>query len=271
MNKMNTLTIVGILLVFLGGIGGILFALGQAHSAQNDKNEIISTTKSENKDLKSQIIELKEERVKLSAMLEVRDKRISEQNLKIESLSNQIVEKSDYIQEYISGGNSFPNLDVNGIPDDTGVNAAITFSIVNSFDLPVYDINVEAWDYDQVILKTSYTSKEGVIKRGDFSSSIIFTYEKKLLPPNTIDIHPGSFPFRPYRLWIAIHTRNKLVIQKIAMIKYEGKFYAGYLILEYPNWEILKEYFYTTSPEIQKELKKELDNIPNQMTQKIIN
>ena len=126
MNKMNTLTIIGIFLVFLGGIGGIILALGQAHSAQNDKKEIISTTKSENKDLKSRIVELKEERIKLSTMLEERDKRISEQNLKIESLNNQLIEKSDYIQKYISGGNSFPSIDVNGIPDETGVNAAIT-------------------------------------------------------------------------------------------------------------------------------------------------
>jgi septal ring factor EnvC (AmiA/AmiB activator) len=99
MNKMNTLTIIGIFLVFLGGIGGIILALGQAHSAQNDKKEIISTTKSENKDLKSRIVELKEERIKLSTMLEERDKRISEQNLKIESLNNQIISKSIFLGE----------------------------------------------------------------------------------------------------------------------------------------------------------------------------
>jgi hypothetical protein len=186
-------------------------------------------------------------------------------------LNNQLIEKSDYIQKYISGGNSFPSIDVNGIPDETGVNAAITFSLVNSFNLPIYDITVEAWDYDQVIQKTSFTSKEGVIRRGDFSNSKIFTCEMKSLPPNTIDLHPGSFPLRPYRLWVAIHSRNKFVIQKIAMVNYEGKFYAGYLILEYPNWEKLKEHFYTTSPDIQKELKKELDSIPNLMPQMIIN
>jgi len=271
MNKMNVLTLIGISLVFIGGIGGIILAIGQIHSAQNDKNEIISTTKSENKDLKTQIVELKDERIKLSAMLEERDKKIGEQNIKIESLSNKLVDQSNYIQNYISGGNSFPYIEVNGIPNEKGKNTAITFSLVNSFDLPVYDITVEAWDYYQVVQKTLFTTEKEVIKRADFSDSKIFVCEMKLLPPNSIDIHPGSFPLKPYRIWAALHTRNKFVIQKIAMIKYEEEYYAGYQVLEYSTFKVLKEHFYTTSPSIQVQLRKELDSIPNLMTQKIIN
>jgi hypothetical protein len=137
--------------------------------------------------------------------------------------------------------------------------------------LPVYDITVEAWDYDQVVQKTSFITKEGVIKRDDFSNSKIFICEKNLLSPNSIDIHPGSFPLKHYRIWVALHTRNKFIIQKIAMIKYEEHYYAGYQILEHPKFEVLKEHFYTTLPKIQNELKNELDSIPNIMTQKIIN
>ena len=271
MNKMNALTIIGISLVFIGGIGGIILAIGQTRSAQNDKNDIISTTKNENKDLKTQIAELKDERIKLSAMLEERDKKIDEQNIKIESLSNKLVDQSNYIQNYISGGNSYPFIDVNGIQNEKGKNMAFTFSVVNSFDLPVYDITVEAWDYYQVVQKTLFTIKERVIKRSDFADSKIFVCEKKLLPPNSVDIHPGSFPLKPYRIWVALHTRNKTVIQKIALIKFEEEYYAGYQVFEYFTFKILKEHFYTTSPNIQVELRKELDSIPNIMPQKIIN
>jgi hypothetical protein len=275
MNKMNILTLIGISLIFIGGIGGVILAIGQARSSQDDKQEIISTTKSENHELRLQITELKEERVKLNSLLESRDIKINEQNLKIESLSNKLLEKSDYIEKYISGGNSFPYIDVNGIPDVGGGDAAITFSLVNSFDMPIYDITVEAWDYDKVLSKAFFSGTnngKSIIKRDELANSKLFFCEKVLLPPNTVDIHPGTFTLKTYNIYIAIHTRNKTLIQKVVMIEHEGKFYSGYIILNYPDWKILKEHIYNSSSIIiQKEIKEKLNNIPNLMDNMIIN
>ena len=271
MNKMNIIIIIGISLIFLGGIGGIILAIGQAQSAREDKQEIISTTKTENIDLKLQILELKDEREKLNKLLEMRDKKISDQNQKIESLSNQLIEKSDYIQNYLSGGDSYPYVDINGIPNEKGENAAITFSVVNSFELPIYDITIEAWDYDLIVSKTSYIAKDCFIKREDFNNSKLFIFEKRLLSPNSIDLYPGSHPLRPYEIYIRIHTRNKSLIQKASIIEHNGSFFASYQIFSYPDMKLMKEHFYTTSIDISKDMKIKLDEIPDLMKQKIIN
>jgi hypothetical protein len=45
---MNGLTVAALGLIFLGGIGAILLVIGQAKSSQEDKLEIINTTKNEN-------------------------------------------------------------------------------------------------------------------------------------------------------------------------------------------------------------------------------
>lgn len=268
---MNIITIIGISLIFLGGIGGIILAIGQARSAHNDKQEIISTTKNENKELKSQIQELKGERLELNKLLEMRDQKISDQNLKIESLSNQLIEKSDFIQKYLSGGDNYPFVDINGIPDERGENAAITFSVVNLFDLPIYDIAIEAWDYDLILSRTSNIDKESFIKRENFNNSKIIVFETRLLSPNMIDLNPGSYPLKPYQIHIMIHTRNKSLIQKVSIIEHRGRFFAGYQIFSYPDIKLIKEHFYTTSIEIKQNLKVKLDEIPVLMKQKIIN
>jgi hypothetical protein len=271
MRKMNIITIIGISLIFLGGMGGIILAIGQARSANEDKQEIITTTKDENKELKSQIQELKGEREKLNKLLEIRDKKIGDQNQKIESLSNQLIEKSDFIQKYISGGDSYPCVDINGIPDEKGENKAITFSVVNTFELPIYDITIEAWDNELILFRTSHTPEGSFIKREDFNNSKLFVFEKKLLSPSSIDLYPGSHPLRPYQIYMRIHTRNKSLIQKASIIEHSGRFFAAYQIFSYPDMKLIKEHFYTTSDAIKQDLKVQLDEIPNLMKQKIIN
>lgn len=124
---MNTLTIIALILILLGGIGAILLAVGQSKSSQADKSEIINTTQNENKDLKARLVEIKDERDKLSITLEARDKKSQEQNQNIESLSNKLVEKSEYIEKYVSGGNNYPYIEMNRVQSDNGKDDRFVF------------------------------------------------------------------------------------------------------------------------------------------------
>ena len=69
MTKMNTMTLIALCLIFLGGIGAILLTIGQSISSSKDKSEIIKSVKIENDALKNDIKEIKDERVKLGLEL----------------------------------------------------------------------------------------------------------------------------------------------------------------------------------------------------------
>jgi hypothetical protein len=83
MFKMNTITIIALVLIFSGGIGAILLTIGQTVSSAKNKNEIINITKEENIKLKIDLAEIKEERNELSKALTKRDSAIEEKNDKI--------------------------------------------------------------------------------------------------------------------------------------------------------------------------------------------
>lgn len=262
MNKMNILTFLGLSLIFLGGVGAILLAIGQARSSFNDKTEIIST-------LKQEVSELKTEREKLNLDLESRDKKIQEQNAKIESLSNKLVDKSEYIEKYISGGNSYPHIELGSLKNSTDGGSSIMFMLKNTFDLPIYNIVIEAYDYDNIQSKTYlYGDKnEKAIKMQDYVHSRIIEFRKDLLSPKTTDSSIGLYPLKPYSLYIIIHTRNKVIIQKIAVIKYGDQYYKGYIVYNLLEKKILEESnYHIYSLDIQKELKEKLNNIPNNLT-----
>ncbi|MEC3879142.1 hypothetical protein [Parapedobacter sp. 10938] len=91
---MNTLTIIALVLIFLGGVGAILLTIGQASSTQKDKLEIINTTKSENTRLKLDLEEIKRERDLLNETLTDRDAEIQTQNKAIIDLTLRLSEKS---------------------------------------------------------------------------------------------------------------------------------------------------------------------------------
>lgn len=267
MSKMNTLTIVGLILIFLGGIGGIILAIGQSQSSQADKSEIIETTKNENKDLKNQITELKSERKKLSNTLEARDKRIQEQNQNIESLSNKLVEKSEYIQEFISGENRYPYVEIKKVKGDNGKGDVFLFSIENPFKFPIYNIQIQAFDYEK-IASSKYqidNEKRGAIKMTDYLNARIFEYKTDEIPSGEYRMSPEQYSQKSGSFFINIHSRSKRVIQKIVLVKHGNISYAGYIIID-SSGKVLKEHFYNNPPnEIQLEIKAEFKKIPNDL------
>lgn len=266
MKKMNTLTFIGLALILFGGIGAILLAIGQARTSYNDKTEIIST-------LKQEVSELKVEREKLNTELEFRDKKIQEQNSKIETLSNKLVEKSEYNEKYISGGNSYPLIELGSFGNTEDGSSKILFTLKNTFEFPIYNLNIEVYDYDEIQSKTFLygEKKEKAIKMEDYVHSRIIEFKKELIPPKTSDSSIGSLQLKPYNLYIIIHTRNKVIIQKIAVIKYEEKFYKGYVIYNLLEKKILEEsnnLIY--SLDIQNKLKENLNIISNNLILRIM-
>ncbi len=263
---MNILSIVGLLFMFLGGIGAIIYALGQFQSSRADKLEIINTTKSENIDLKKQIAELKKEREKLSGILEERDNKIQEQHNNIVSLNNKLIEKSEYIEKYMSGGEGYPYVEIKKVMGNNSDDVFL-FSVENVFDLPLYNVQIQAFDYEKILSATYRISNEDkmAIKIDDYLNARIFEYNTNEIPPGEFRMSPEQHFYKSGKFFIDIHSRNNRVIQKIVLVQHEKNSFAGYVVID-SKGKILKEHIYNNPPEeIQKDIKIKFTSIPNEL------
>lgn len=262
---MNSLTILGLILVFLGGVGGIILAIGQSQSSATDKQDIINTTKNENVYLKSQLTELQKEREKLSDTLDSRDKRIQEQNENIQTLSNKLVEKSEYIENFVTGGDGYPHLEMQRIRNKTKEGEGFIFTINNTFRFPLYSIKITGYDYDKIsnsIYKLNNENKVAVTLEDIAKAKMIEVNVDEISPTQFFRIS-DIYTYSSVRLLISIHSRNQLVIQKIAIVSTTDFTYGGYILLD-RNKKELKRHIYGEPPkEIVKEIFERINSIPN--------
>lgn len=262
---MNTITIIALIFIFLGGVGAILLTIGQAKSSSADKAEIINNTKSENKDLKAQLEEIKIERDSLRKELESRDKRIFEQNEKIEALSNQIVQKSEFISNFVTGGNAYPILELKKAEQGQRGNEYFMFSIENNFDFPLYNIETQVFDYSQLRKILGKLSGNGIpqVNKEEYLKTIIFEDITKELPPKQFRIYEKPYSIENAELITIMRTRNGAFVQKIVLHKQNNRIYAGYSLLDYTG-KLLKQHIYQpVEPEIESKIKSILNNLPN--------
>jgi hypothetical protein len=271
MKKMNIFTIIALILIFLGGVGAILLVIGQAKSSAVDKQEIINNTKLENDALKLQIGELKEERQKLNDSLEKRDQKIQDQSSKIEHLSNKLLDNTDYMQKFISGGEGYPFVDFivqNKKPGETQKCILIS---KNESEFPLYNIHIEGYDYEKLLANTYKfllnEEEKTAIAPNDFSSSSVFTYSSDLLNAGGGEVSPNEFEIKNSKYYITINTKNKTLVQKVVMQDFKGKIYIAYELVDMQG-KVLKQHFYDNkmSPIAKEFIKSKLNEIPNVVT-----
>ena len=249
MNKMSIITIVGVVLIFLGGIGGILLSVGQFRSSKNDKNEIIENTKNENDFLKTELNEIKKERADLMELLVERDKKIDAQTIEIISLNKRLIEKSEYIENYLSGGESYPVIELRKSDNDQG----FYFWIMNNFDVPINNVDVQIFDYD---LLKSFKGNSNSMQMSDYLKSIIYNEYYNVLPPKEYRSTPKIFSLKSARLYAKIHTTNRTVIQ-VLVIHQNITINVGFQVFD-TDGNMLQEMFYEPcSSEVKRIMKKD--------------
>lgn len=267
MKQMNTISIVSLFLIFLGGIGAILLTIGQSISSTSDKNDIINTTKSENSLLKKELKEIKKERDALNNALEKRDFNIQEQSKNIIALSQKLTEKSEYIQNYITGGNSFPFLDIRSFPKIKDDLQNFLFQLENHFELPIYNIEGEVFDYDLIKDKSYYKNgfPDPFIKFNDYKASKILDIHFQEIPANKYKTIDQQFMVKDGGYHVKIHARNQTIIEKIAVLKIGKGYYYGFQVLNLKG-KILKQDINEEMPmEIKAKVIQRLNSIPNNM------
>lgn len=267
MKQMNIISIIALVLIFLGGVGAILLTIGQTISSSEDKNDIINTTKEENKYLKKELSEIRKERDELNKTLEIRDSNIQEQNSKIIQLSSKVSEKSDYIQNYITGGTGYLFLDMRKLSSPGQYNTFM-FQLDNFFDLPLYNINCNIYDYEIIKNKSYYRSNtlRPYIKLNDYKGAKIVDTEFSEINAHNFITIDQIFPVKNSLFYAVIRARNQTVIAKMTILIVGQGDYFGLQIFD-KKGKLLKEDINNEMPKaISDQVKIRLESIPSNMS-----
>ena len=262
---MNTISIIALILIFLGGIGAILLTIGQSISSAGDKNEIINTTKTENIELKNQLAELKDERKLLNDSLSERDRNISEQNKEIISLNKKLAEKSEYIQNYVTGGKGYPILDIAEFFGEKNSEHHFAFKIENKFDFPLSNIQIEVFDYEAVKSKAFYQPEiaDPFIKYEDLKTARVVHEKIDEMPAHQHRYIDQSFQIRPGKYSLSISSRSQSINEKIVVKEIDNRMYVGIQIFDSKAKMIEELLRGDMSSKIKTILRNELNTIPN--------
>lgn len=267
MTKMNTLSIIALMLIFLGGLGAILLTIGQSISSSVDKNEIISTTKNENKNLKEDITELRKERNELSETLAKRDQVLQERNDIIIGLNYKLSEKSEYIQNYLTGGKGYPVVDVKTLATNNFNELYGMFYVRIVSKYPVYNLDVNIVDYDKLsnsLKKVTY-SKNPVLSVTDFNNSKIITHKIDELSPTQSRFFDKKIKLTEARYFIQLLARNDVYIEKMASLIDGTILYYGWQVYTLDG-KLLEKGFGENAPlHVQTKLTEKLNSIPTKI------
>jgi len=182
-------------------------------------------------------------------------------------LASKITNQAQYIEKYISGGESYPHVEMKRVAGQNGRDDSFLFSVENSFALPIYDIAIQAFDYDKIssLTNSAGAANKSTIKLDDYLSCRLFEFNTAVIPPKEHRMSPDQYTQKSGRLFIVIHSRNKRVIKKIALIQRGNNSYGGYLISD-DKGNILKEFIYNNpSGDIKLEIKNKLNTIPSEL------
>lgn len=229
---MDLITNFAYFFIFLGGLAAIVLSIVQARGATEDKNEII----------------IKQEE-------------------KIKDLETSLEEKIKFIERYISGGDSYPELEILSLPNNSKQVGKMFFQMTNNFDLPIYDIKVEMYDYDFIKLKTfKGFGNLDYIKPVDFEKARVLNFQETTLSPTTTKGGIYSPVAKECNFYAKLFTRNKVIIEKITVMNDKGHYYLAYELFDDTTNQSLKKFYSPGISEKTKEiLNKRLMKIPKNL------
>ncbi|MFC0778865.1 hypothetical protein [Flavobacterium sp. HJSW_4] len=224
-----TITNAAYFFIFLGGVAAIVLSIKQAQGAEDDKKEIIE-----------------------------------KQEKKIIELDSALKEKIKFIESYISGGDAYPQLDLIALSKVSKIDQ-MSFQLVNNFDLPVYDIKVEVYNFDKMKSKIiNGGRKDYSISQSDYTNCLLFRDALSTMTPHSIkggifitQVQEGNF-------YSKLFTRNKMLVQKITIYYFNRIFHIGMAVYEDGSPKKFDRiYSLESTPEVKKILDERLDLMPD--------
>ena len=215
--RMNTLTLFGFI---LSGVAALLIYFGQKQSSDSDKRDIITELK-----------DVQKERNELRRDLEKRDEEIKDQSVTVISLQNQLIEKSNRLNDFLTGGDGYPIVRVTF--ENKGPQSKFIFEICNETSLPLRSIRATVFDY--TFLKNSIdrtNPDKQLLPYGLYIKSQIYIFQVPDLIPDGKVLSRLSFNDTDGLYFVQIISLNSIKFQKIASAIVDNHKYFGYAIVD---------------------------------------
>ena len=152
---------------------------------------------------------------------------VNEKNREIIEVQQKLNSKSEYISNYITGGEGFPYVSFTDLISENST-AELAFIIYNDGEFPMYDIDGTMYNYDILRQKEVDTKGMGgefekhpdykMIKYDDYKSANILSV-KLSLPPKSMRYIDHKFPLQESNYCFIINSRNGLITERIAFVK----------------------------------------------------
>lgn len=265
MKRMNWIMFFGT----MGAIASIAVLIAQQLASQKDKEEIIK----ELVDVKGELGDVKHERNELRVDLEKRDARIDEQTQEIIHLNRQLVEKSDKLTDFVTGGNGYPIINISPIHQGSSTDGSFRFEVRNDTKLPLYSVKVFITDIE---IFESHLKKDAegnlVITTADEQKAIVYTFNHiEDITPGTGVLSGQEFQ-NPNGLYsIKIKSLNSFVFEKLAIVPHNNVAYWGYSVFR-DDKNHLRTHFSPGTPEdVKGKIQERLEKINFGLKYRLIN
>lgn len=267
---MDKWTLFALALIFIGNIGGILIVFVQSKNSAADKDQIIQTANSNNEYLKGQLNEITKERELLKVDLGARDIENKNKSEEIIQLNKELLKKSEELNKFLGGSDAYPILLVSSMNSKTG-ESGFTFKISNEFDYPIYDIEINVFDFQFIIDNSNREGGVYVITKENFTKSILFAKADNHLKSKSELLTPKVFQIKDGIFYVKLACRGSFVFEKIAFVRIGNVIAHGFVVYD-DNGKILKKWYgQNPSNEIKLKLDAKFNLIPDNVELKFIN
>jgi hypothetical protein len=270
MRTMDKWTIIALTLIFIGNIGGILIVIVQARNSAKDKDQIIKTTNDNNDYLKGQLEVITGEREALKADLTARDIENQKKSEEIIQLNKELLKKSEELNKFLGASDSYPILLVSSMKSDKGT-PGFTFTIQNEFEYPIYDIEVNVFDFQFILDNSKHINGQFTISKENFTKSIIFQHDQTQIAPKSNVITSKVHHLPDVILYVKLKCRGSFVFEKIAFVTIGNTILHGFMVYDDKGTILKSWYGNNPTADTKKTLDDKFNLIPKSITMNFTN
>jgi hypothetical protein len=170
----------------------------------------------------------------------------------------------------MGASDAYPILLVNAMNSQRGA-SGFAFVIKNEFEYPIYDVEINVFDFQFTI---SHSTREGdkyVISRSDFAKSIMFQKDYSQIFANSDIITPEFYQMTDGILYVKLKCRGSFVFEKIAFVTIDNTVHYGYVVYDERGVTLKTWYTENSSEDAKRAMREKFKLIPASVKMTFIN
>jgi hypothetical protein len=201
------------------------------------------------------------------------DRIQAEKQAIVDSLDSIVRERTNYIADYLPCKDRYPFFNLLVQAGKPGQQDQVVFVVHNRFELPLFDVEAQLFDYNLIEKKKFINPATGkaTISEADDRQTLILQTEHSFIGGLQYKGSIGhNFFSTDAKLVGMLYSRGKTVRQKIVFVRINDKVKMGFRVVEPISGKVLIDSIYGAfTPGIKDSITKELDKIPDYQNYKI--